>query len=266
MRKINSLLPQSPISKTLLIPLMARAGEAIKANPVIKDEKAAKILSQIDVDDINIDGGEISTLGILARTIVIDEEVGKLLVEIPDLTILNLGVGLDTRIGRIDNGRLQSYDLDLPEVIELRRKFFAESERFHFISGSVFDSDWTKVLDRLNSEKIVIIAEGLLMYFSEQEVRQLLHMLADRFPDAQMFFDVVHSYFVGKGISSVFQWGMDNAMDVERLEPNVRLVQSWSTGKLLKNRQSLFFRMMNILPNTRNRSQILHIRFESEVQ
>lgn len=255
---------QSSISKTLLIPLAARASEMKRESPIVQDRKAVGILSQIDLGDIVADGGKIATHGILARTKVIDDEIRKMLMQNPELTILNLGAGLDTRISRVDNGCLRCYELDLPDVIALRRRFFKENERIRFIAGSVLDSAWIKDLGELDCDNTVIVIEGLLMYFPVQDVKQILHMLSSRFPGAHMLCDVVHSYFVGKGISSGFQWGLDNAKDIERLNPNIRLVRSWSTGDLLKEYQSLFFRLMNILPGTRNRSQILHIHFESD--
>ena len=79
-----------------------------------------------------------------------------------------------------------------------------------------------------------------------------------------MYFDVVHNFFVGKKISSDFLWGLDNARDIEKIQTNIKLINSWSTGNLLKERQSLFFRIMNLLPSTRNRSQILHIQFTEQ--
>lgn len=257
---------QSSISKTLLIPLAARAGEMKRECPIVQDKKAVEILAQIDIGDIIIDGGEIATLGILARTKVIDDEINKMLLHNPELTILNLGTGLDTRISRIDNGWLRCYELDLPDVINLRKDFFVENERIRCIAGSVLDSNWVKEVGKLDCDNTIIIAEGLFMYFSAQEVEQIFHMLSSKFPGAHMFFDVVHSYFVGKGISSNFQWGIDKSKDIEHLNPNIRLIKSWSIGDLLKERQSLLFRLMNVLPGTRNRSQILHICFESEAK
>ena len=211
-----------------------------------------------------VDGGEISTLGILARTKVIDEEIKKLLTKNPNTTLINLDAGLDTRIFRLDNNILKWHDLDLPEVITLRSHFFHENERIHFISKSVLDVSWTSDISTSENENIIIIAEGLLMYFSEEEVKQIFHILSKHFPGAHMYFDVVHNFFVGKKISSEFLWGLDNARDIEKIQTNIKLINSWSTGNLLKERQSLFFRIMNLLPSTRNRSQILHIQFTEQ--
>ncbi len=251
---------QATVSKTLFIPLAVRASEAKRSKPIFLDEKAVEIVAQIETGDIIVNGGKISTHGILARTKVIDDEIKKILLDKPDSIIINLGAGLDTRICRIDNGHLSCFELDLPDVIALRRRFFAENERVHFISKSVLDDTWLRELGEINGENVVIIAEGLLMYFSENDIQQIFRSLADHFKGAHMYFDVVNSFFIGKGISSTFLWGLDKAKEIEKLNPNIRLVNSWSIGNVLKSRQSLLYRMMNILPSTKNRSQILHIQ------
>ena len=46
----------------------------------------------------------------------------------PDGIVVSLGCGLDNRRRRIDNG-LVVVQLDLPEVIKLRRRFLPETER-----------------------------------------------------------------------------------------------------------------------------------------
>ena len=98
------------------------------------------------------------------------------------------------------------------------------------------------------------------MYFSEQDVRQIFYLLDKHFKGAHMYFDVVHSYFMGKGISSTFLWGLDKAEDIEKICPSIQLIHAWSTGDLLKSRQPLLLRLLNFLPSTKNRSQILHIQ------
>jgi O-methyltransferase involved in polyketide biosynthesis len=191
---------------------------------------------------------------------VIDDEVKRVLAEKPDAVIINIGAGLDTRLFRVDNGRAVWYDLDLPDVIALRRNFIAENERLRFIGKSVLDETWVNDICDKDRQNVIIIAEGLLMYFARDEVRRIFELLSECFSGTRMYFDVVHSYFVGKGISSSFQWGLDAAEDIMTINPDVRLVRSWSTGDLLKNRQPFFLRVMNFNHSTRNRSQILCVQ------
>ncbi len=251
-----------PVSETLFIPLSARAAETVRSNPVIIDKKSVEIIESMNLEHKIIDGGQISTLGILARTKIIDEEVENLLAQKSEINIINLGAGLDTRISRIDNSLIKWYDLDLPHVIQLRRQFFSEGERVHFIAASVLDTTWTEQIKITEISRNIIIAEGLLMYFSEEEVGQILTHLSLIFPGADMFFDVVHSYFINKKISSNFLWGIDSARDIEKLSPRIELIRSWSAGNLLRERQPWILRLLNVLPATNNRSQILHIRFK----
>ncbi len=251
-----------PISETLFIPLAARAAETVRDNPVFSDEKSAEILKTMNLEDKITDGGQISTLGILARTRIIDDEVRRIVSQSSNAVIINLGAGLDTRLARMDNSIFKWYDLDLPDVIQLRRRFFSENERIRFISKSVLDPAWTEEISLPDDSTVIIIAEGLLMYFTEEEVSQILTLLANRFPGAHMFFDIVHSYFINKKISSTFLWGIDSAKEIEKLHSGIELIQSWSAGNLLKERQSMLLRLFNVLPATRNRSQILYIRFK----
>lgn len=252
-----------PISETLYIPLAARAAEAKKDNPLFRDDQSAKILYALNLNGKITDGGIISTLGILARTMIIDKEIKRMAAENANATIINLGVGLDTRITRVDNGLLTWYDLDLPDVIRIRGQFFQENERVQFVPKSVLDTTWTEQIHSCENSRVILIAEGLLMYFSKEEVIQILALIANRFPGAHLFFDVVHSYFVHKKISSTFLWGIDQAKDIEKLHSSIELIQSWSAGDILKERQPILLRLLNILPATKNRSQILHIQFRS---
>lgn len=258
-KNISNLLP---ISETLFIPLVARATETARDNPIISDTKSVEILRTMNLEDKITDGGSISTLGILSRTKIIDDEVNRILSQNANATIINLGAGLDTRITRVDNGLLKWYDLDLPDAIRVRSQFFSENERVQAIPKSVLDTTWTEQIHPYENSRVIIIAEGLLMYFMEEDVSKILALLANHYPGSHMFFDVVHSYFINKKISSTFLWGIDQAKDIEKLHSSVELIQSWSAGNLLKERQPMILRLLNILPATKNRSQILHIRFK----
>lgn len=252
----------STLSKTLFIPLAVRAKETANKRPLVVDEMAVNILSQWDTESITIDGGEISTHGILARTQVIDTEVKNLLAENPCATVINLGAGLDTRFFRLDNGIVQWYDLDLPDVISFRKQFISENERLHFVSKSVLDNTWVSEIKWSEKNTTFIIAEGLFMYFTESEVKEILNILVTTFPKADLLFDVVHDFFVGKKISSDFLWGIKKAREIECLNLNVTVVKAWSAGNLLKERQSAVFRLLNVFPSTRNRSQIIHLKLK----
>lgn len=247
------------VSQTLFIPLAVRTNEAQAAQPLFADPLAAELLHRCDPQGLVINGGPVASHGILARTCVLDEELARLLAQCPNTLVLNLGAGLDTRFFRLDNGAVRWYDLDLPPVTALRRQLLPESERLRFVAGSVLEEAWLGQLQRQGQPQVVILAEGLLMYFTEAQVTQLLARLAGAFPGAHMLFDVVHPHFVGQKISSAFCWGLNKATDIEALSPHAALVRAFATGSLLKQRQPPLLRALSLLPATNRRSQILHI-------
>lgn len=77
----------------------------------------------------------------IKRNLICDRMVRSFLTRYPEGTIVNIGCGLDTTFERVDNGKLRWYDLDLPDVIELRSKFVAQSERRKFIAASFLEKE-----------------------------------------------------------------------------------------------------------------------------
>ena len=68
-----------------------------------------------------------------------DEYVIEFLKSSPDGVVVNIGCGLD-RIFRVTTiVRVRFYDLDLPDVIKIKRGFFEEIDRYHLTTGLWLD-------------------------------------------------------------------------------------------------------------------------------
>jgi O-methyltransferase involved in polyketide biosynthesis len=83
------------------------------------------------------------------RTLILDTAVREFLGKNGDAVIINLGAGLDTRFERLNDARISMwYDVDLPDVIDLRKRFFSEgprtiSYRVPFLTGNVWHASGT---------------------------------------------------------------------------------------------------------------------------
>ena len=260
------------ISETLLIPLWARAFETRRAEPIIRDPKAMEICDALDYDFAMFDGAWMTQTGVAVRTKLFDEAVLDHIAGQPDTVFINLGAGLDTRFERVDNGRIHWYEVDLPEVIEIRRHFFTETERHHFIGRSFTDFTWTEKVD-LEDRVPLIIAEGLLMYFDEREVRGVFENLAHHFPGAEMIFEMLTPLAVGMGrydecVSKVgggkleFKWTLYDSREMETWNLGIKLCREWNVLDYCKTRWGylafmapLFF---NLLGN-----RVVRVRFEA---
>lgn len=212
------------VQETLLIPLWARAVECNKPYPTLCDPKAAEILGQIDYDFSKFEKAAASQAGCCIRGRLMDELTLDVLHEEPDALIVEIGAGLDTRFERLEQQVRRWIDLDLPDSMALRRQFFTESEKRTFIACSVLEEDWIgPVKQAAGSAPVIFLAEGVLMYFAEEQIIELLTTLAAHFPGSRLIFDSLGPKMVTnqkrhdslKHTSARFQWGIS---DIRRLE------------------------------------------------
>ncbi|MHA1619432.1 MAG: class I SAM-dependent methyltransferase [Promethearchaeota archaeon] len=125
----------------------------------------------------------------LARGRNLDDALKQYLVTHPECTVVNLGAGLETNFYRCDNQQLQWYDIDLPDVIAFRKKYLKETDRYHYLAQSVLDFSWMDAVPFDSAKGIFIMAGGLFMYFTKEEIAQLLTTMADKFPGGEVIFD-----------------------------------------------------------------------------
>ena len=97
------------VPETMIQTLYARAKESEKDNPMIRDDMAAEIVSKLDYDFSNADKDKAMSYGVIARTIVLDEMVGRYLSEHPKTVVINIASGMDTRCYRMKGKYLRWY-------------------------------------------------------------------------------------------------------------------------------------------------------------
>jgi O-methyltransferase involved in polyketide biosynthesis len=175
------------VQQTLFIPLAARARETRRRHPALRDPKAIEILASVDYDAATYGtgwGGFVT----VPRTLIFDHWVRKFLARHAGGTVAELGTGLNTRFERTDNGTVRWIDLDLPDTIALRRRFFADNGRRHMIEGSVTGEDWLEAVAELPGPYF-FVSEGVFVYLEEDDVTRTLTRIAGRFPGAPIAFD-----------------------------------------------------------------------------
>src|SRR5262249_17154930 len=132
---------------------------------------------------------------IATRAATFDLLTTRYLADHPDATILHVGCGMDSRVFRVNPpASVQWFDVDYPDVIDLRRQLFPQRAAYHLIGAPLEDLRWLDEVPR--DRPVLLIAEGVLMYLSEAEVKALLKAVVAHFPGGQMIFDVVHPMIV----------------------------------------------------------------------
>jgi len=221
----------TPEQETLLITLYAKAQPG---NPLLFDPTAQDILSRVDYDFARLRVPYKTVVLICQRAKKLDIVTRGFLDEHPGGVVLQLGCGLDSRFLRVDDGRVNWYDLDMPPVVELREQFFTPSERYHMIAASVTDLEWMDTVAS-GGRPVLVVAEGLLMYLDEADVRRLVLRLHETFPGCRLIADVFSRLTARsatkhpslKSTGATIGWGMDDPRELEAWAPGLRLLEEW---------------------------------------
>jgi O-methyltransferase involved in polyketide biosynthesis len=211
------------VQQTLFIPLAARARETRRKHPVLRDPKAAQILASVDFDTQKYGGwgGRVTVL----RTVIFDGWVSDFLTAHPAATVVELGTGLNTRFERVGTDQAHWIDLDLPDTIELRRRFFADSDpngRRRMLAASVLDQDWMPVVQE-SPGPYFFVADGVLAYLDQAP--QVIARIAGTFPGALIAFDTYsqrtleqqHKLAARKNMDALWAWSCDDPRTLESL-------------------------------------------------
>ncbi|MEM9488372.1 MAG: class I SAM-dependent methyltransferase [Myxococcota bacterium] len=183
-----------PVQETLLIPLLGRAEETKKKRGLLRDPKAVEMVAALDYDFAKWHGvGSLSGSALRAR--IFDEQVQAFLERHPGGTIVEIGAGLNTRYERLDNGQASWLELDLPDSMALRQRFFEDTERRTMLAASVLDSDWHERVAALPAP-YCFVSEAVLIYLDNGDVERVLRALNARFADSWLVTDTASSAFV----------------------------------------------------------------------
>ena len=218
----------SQVSKTAILLLICRAVASEKNPSELSDPMAGVCLDRL----MSIAAGEDlrwinkhkrlyegmnwrdAKAGVL-RGKAIDKAAGRFIANRPKCTVINLACGLDTRFWRIENEQCNFVEIDLPEVIALKREILKDQPAYEMIGCSALDTAWIDQVTSNGNKDFLIIAEGLFMWFLPQEAAGLFKEIAARFDRSQLVLDMVPETYT-KGIwkqlirlHSRIDWGLD---------------------------------------------------------
>jgi O-methyltransferase involved in polyketide biosynthesis len=225
------------VPETTLWTLWFRAQEARRKDGPLADPRALELVETIDFPFSERFGTGIPLFGrfIGLRALVFDRVVNDVLRTDPDALVVVLGEGLETQFWRVDNGRVRWFTVDLPETADIRRRLLPDDPpRRRLFAGSALDEAWWDALGATSADRVVVVAQGLLMYLPADDVRALIRRCARTFPGGVMAFDTVPPWFStmtssgkakgpGGYVAPPMPWGVDarNLVTELRREPSI---------------------------------------------
>ena len=179
------------VNKTLYIPLYGKSYVSRKGI-ILNDKKAEEIWES---EGFELKGKSKSKwlayyMGI--RSAVFDEWLKKQMADTPDAVIIHIGCGMDSRIIRAGNENHKWYDVDFPEVIEERKRYYDETESYKMIAGDARDCRWLTAVEEKTSA--VVVMEGVSMYLTSDEMRKLTENLCSHFEKLSLLADCYTSF------------------------------------------------------------------------
>jgi O-methyltransferase involved in polyketide biosynthesis len=254
------------VAKTLLVPLACRAYETARQDALLRDPRAVDVFEQIG-------GGTDCLMGIsnldqmftVMRAHQFDCYARAFLASHPMGLIVDIGCGLDTRFYRLDNGEMAWLGLDLPEVIDLRRRFLPDGDRCQTVACSLLDLRWLDYVEGLNKPAI-FLAEGVFPYFKEAEIKAVLTAMASVFCGCEIVFDALSVFStrlhrinpVLRKTGAQLYWGVDNPHQLEVW--GLCLLDQWGYFDKHELRLGLA-NLLRYIPPLNHMNYILRFRF-----
>ena len=231
----------SEVSQTAILVLTCRAVESEKKHAVLNDPMAGLCLDRLlsissEEEKKRILRWKSMYAGIQARdrkaraltARSFDRIADQFISNHPGCTVINLACGLDTRFWRIENEKCKYIELDLPEMIELKRETLPDQPGYELIGCSVLDTSWIDKVTSNGNSNFLLLAEGLLYYLPKQEASRLLNVVARKFDRSQLVLDMAYEKYTKGlwkrlihlesrvwGVDVSFVFGINNPYDIE---------------------------------------------------
>lgn len=175
------------VNKTLFIPLYGKALIS-RQGIIITDKKAEEIWEKEAFPLKGKSKSKWLAYYMAMRARVFDDWTDRTIQQCPESLVLHIGCGLDDRHDRVRGNYAQWIDVDLPEVISVRQRYFQESSVYHMIGMDAAKPDGIKGFPPANC--VIVILEGISMYLQNSELKRLLETLQEKYPEVHILMDV----------------------------------------------------------------------------
>ena len=221
------------VNKTLYIPLYGKAYVSSKGI-LLQDPKAEEIWA---AEGFPLKGKSKSkwlAYYMAMRARVFDQWVKERMTAEPSAVVLHLGCGMDSRVLRVGTSVCQNtascqgsamghwYDVDFPEVIAERKRYYQENDYYHMVACDVRDPKWMQQIPA--DSHAIVVMEGISMYLAPEELRALLGNLCGNFARVQILMDC-YTTFAAKAssiknpindVGVTLVYGLDNPTELEK--------------------------------------------------
>ncbi len=216
-----------PISKTAFYSCGVRMQDAQSSNSACHDNYAKDFMNDDGLQIFEVFQDEIGpNASTVARHRIIDDFLRQVLLNYPNLCVVLIGAGFDSRAFRLKGGTWVEFDE--PQVIAYKNERLPPASCENELHRIPIDFSTESLEEKLSSfaghNPVVVVIEGVLMYLEEKVIEQLLQTLRHLFPQFQLICDLMSRQFFeenGKtlhekitGLGAPFRFTVDNPEEV----------------------------------------------------
>ncbi|MBR3140892.1 MAG: class I SAM-dependent methyltransferase [Methanobrevibacter sp.] len=258
------------VEDTLFIPLTARVNISKMFPEYFHDSKALEMENLVKDKQIEKKSSQYTMMASVARSYNLDQMTQEYIDQHDKCNIVNLGVGLETSYFRINRKNSHYFEVDLPDVIELRKSYIGIGENEKFIKGDLFKLDWCNELD--TSLPTLLIVSGVFQYFHEEEILEFIRKSKNIFGNAELIFDATNKFGIRYSNiyvkrtgnkSALMHFYIKNPMEFAK-KVNCQLIECRGFYKdalnILSKKLSLYTKVSMKIADKRNNAMILHLR------
>ena len=258
------------VEDTLFIQLTASDNISKMFPEYFYDRKALEMENLVKDKQIEKKSSQYTMMASVARSYNLDQMTQEYIDKHDKCNIVNLGAGLETSYFRIDGKNSHYFEVDLPDVIELRENYIGIGENEKFIKGDLFKLDWCNELD--TTLPILMIVSGVFQYFHEEEILEFIAKAKDIFANAELIFDATNKFGIRYSNIYVKRTGNKSALMHFYIEnprefakkANCQLIECRGFYKdalnMLSKKLSLYTKISMKIADKRNNAMILHLK------
>ncbi|MBR0214398.1 MAG: class I SAM-dependent methyltransferase [Solobacterium sp.] len=272
-------IEKNTVQETLIIPLFGRMICAEHYPELLADPEAERICASLDYDFsakrkvMESAPGLFGALEVAQRHYDLLWEVNDYLQTHPEAAVVNLGCGLDDTFAKADNGQCRGYNIDFPDVIDIRNELLPAGAREMNIGCDLNDYRWMDQID--GSKGAVFFAAGVFYYLKTEDVKRLTAAMAERFPGGVLVFDscnrrgakmMTKTWLKGAGIRDVNAlFALDDPLSVRTWSDSFASVSARSYMRGYRDiypRLGLFHKLMTRFCDSLVLMKIVRIEFK----
>ena len=261
------------VADTMLIPMAARIYVSKRFPEYFYDETALSLEEKIPasaLERISKSSSEYTMLASVARYYNFDAMIKNFLAQHEKCNIVNLGAGLDTAVFRLQAKNAVFYEIDLPEVIELRKNILGAKENETLIGADLFAPEWAERID--TALPSLLIVSGVFQYFREEKILQFLADVKTRFPNGELIFDATNEIGIkyankyvqetGNTSAQMYFYVNDCSAFAQKCGMDLLEQRTFYTAarKMLKRKLKLYTRIAMKVCDDGGRTVILHLK------